>query len=347
MSGQRARVGLTVGDPAGIGPEVVLKALVAPLGEGQEVVVYGSLSALRREDARLTRSVSGWSPMAARLTPVADAAVAVGDGEVAVVDLSPPGIEGVEPGKPTAAAATAQGEALREAIAAAKRGELDALCTAPWTKSIFALTHEPTTGHTEVLAEAFGAPEHVMMLAGERLRVALVTTHLPLKDVSAALTQERIVATIGTTVSDLTRWWGIDSPRVAVCGLNPHAGEGGVMGHEEIDVIIPAIEEARKRWPEAEFVGPMPSDTLFAPYGRGGAPHDAVVCMYHDQGLIPLKLLHFGRSANITLGLPVVRTSVDHGTAYDISGQGVADGGSMRYALELAFELAGREGAGR
>jgi 4-hydroxythreonine-4-phosphate dehydrogenase len=341
-----ARVGLTVGDPAGIGPEVVLKALSEPLAAGQQVVVYGPLGVLAREDARLSELTPGRARITDRLRAVGSPGDEVAPGEVAVVDVSPEGVEEVAPGAPTAAAAAAQGGALRAAIAAAKRGELDALCTAPWTKSIFALTGEPTTGHTEVLAREFDAPEHVMMLAGERLRVALATTHLALKDVSAALSVERIVATIGTTAEDLRRWWGVASPRIAVCGLNPHAGEGGVMGREELDVISPAIEAARARYPWVELSGPMPSDTLFAPYGRGEAPHDAVVCMYHDQGLIPLKLLHFGRSANITLGLPVARTSVDHGTAYDIAGRGVADGGSMRYALELAFELAARGGQG-
>ena len=152
---------------------------------------------------------------------------------------------------------------------------------------------------------------------------------------------------VATTAEDLRVLWGVERPRIAVCGVNPHAGEGGVMGDDELRVIGPAVERARALLDGVDVTDPMPSDTLFAPYGRGEAPHDAVVCMYHDQGLIPLKLLHFGRSANITLGLPVVRTSVDHGTAWDIAGRGVADGGSMRYALELAVELArNKEAAG-
>ncbi len=177
-----------------------------------------------------------------------------------------------------------------------------------------------------------------MMLAGERLRVALVTTHLPLRSVADALTRERILATLRTTHHDLQRWLG-RPPRIAVAALNPHAGESGTMGREELDLIAPAVLEAQALGIDAR--GPFPADTLFAPLLQD-APWtwDAVACMYHDQALIPLKLLHFGRSANLTLGLPIVRTSVDHGTAYDIAGQATADVGSMRYALDLAAHLA-------
>ena len=207
------------------------------------------------------------------------------------------------------------------AIAHARRGHIQAITTAPWTKEIFRLIDAPPTGHTEVLAEAFEAPEHVMMLAGPRLRVALATVHVPLARVSQELTRARLRQVLETTARDLRRLFGVDVPRIAVCGLNPHAGEHGVMGTEEAEVIGPTIEEcAEALGAAAELVGPLPSDTLFGAF-RQGQPYDAVVCMYHDQGLIPLKLFHFGESANLTLGLPIVRTSVDHGTAHDIAGQ--------------------------
>jgi 4-hydroxythreonine-4-phosphate dehydrogenase len=184
-----------------------------------------------------------------------------------------------------------------------------------------------------------------MMLAGERLRVSLVTTHVPLSRVSQELTSQRVEQVIRTTVSDLRRWFGIEAPQIAVCGLNPHAGEAGHLGLEEREVIEPTLARLAGELGEGVgLVGPLPSDTLFARYGGGSAPYDAVICMYHDQGLIPLKLLHFGESANLTLGLPVLRTSVDHGTAYDIAGRGQADASSMRYAMELAVRRMARGG---
>jgi 4-hydroxythreonine-4-phosphate dehydrogenase len=177
-----------------------------------------------------------------------------------------------------------------------------------------------------------------MMLGGDRQRVSLVTTHLPLSQVPARLTQARICEVARVTHLALRDCWGIAQPRLAVAGLNPHAGEAGTMGTEDRDIIAPAVETLRQEGLRAD--GPWPADTLFAKARPGQSwPYDAVICMYHDQGLIPLKLLHFGQSANITLGLPLVRTSVDHGTAYDIAGQGVADAGSLAYALDLAERL--------
>lgn len=198
----------------------------------------------------------------------------------------------------------------------------------------------PMTGHTEILGEMCGA-NPVMMLAGDVLRVSLVTTHLPLRDVPAALTDAALDHTLRVTAGDLEDQFGICAPRIAVCGLNPHAGESGKMGREDVDRIAPAVARAVDAGIHA--VGPLPADTLFSQFTRGGdAPFDAVVAMYHDQGLIPLKLLHFGRAANITLGLPIVRTSVDHGTAHDIAGAALADTGSLEYALELARQISRR-----
>jgi 4-hydroxythreonine-4-phosphate dehydrogenase len=175
-----------------------------------------------------------------------------------------------------------------------------------------------------------------MMLAGPRLRVSLVTTHLPLSEVSAALTRGKIKQTIETTAHGLKDYFGIAAPRLAVAGLNPHAGEGGIFGSEEREVIIPAIEECRRKGMQVD--GPLPADSLF--FHAAAGMYDAVVAMYHDQGLIPLKLLHFRDGVNITLGLPIIRTSVDHGTAYDIAGQGRADPTSLINAILTAAQMA-------
>lgn len=239
-------------------------------------------------------------------------------------------------------AAHLQLNSLLTAIAAVKAGQIDAIVTAPWTKALFSTIGQPAWGHTEILAREFECEDnHVMMLAGPRLRVSLVTTHVPLSAVPELVTQERIVQTTATTIKDLKRLYGVDAPRIAICGLNPHAGEKGNMGFEDISVIEPAIATLRKQFSNCKIAGPLPADTLFPRFAKG-QPYDAVIAMYHDQGLIPLKTLHFGESINVTLGLPTIRTSVDHGSAYDIAGQNKADGSSMRVALEAAVSMVNR-----
>jgi 4-hydroxythreonine-4-phosphate dehydrogenase len=193
----------------------------------------------------------------------------------------------------------------------------------------------PFTGHTEYLARRCGVPQPVMLLVGGGLRVALATTHLPLKDVSAALSVERIVTVAQVLDHDLRATFGIDHPRILVCGLNPHAGEGGHLGREEIDVIEPALEQLRSLG--VDLTGPVPADTAFLPARLQG--HDAVLAMFHDQGLPVLKHASFGHAVNVTLGLPIVRTSVDHGTALELAGTGQADPGSLRAAVGLAVEM--------
>jgi 4-phospho-D-threonate 3-dehydrogenase / 4-phospho-D-erythronate 3-dehydrogenase len=344
--GRSSRVALTMGDPCGIGPEIILCALATPLPDGGEVVIFGDMAVLQNEDARLVGLRADYVPMRDKLVAVSEPDAPLAPGQIGVLDVCP-GMDTstlvpatLAPGFADPRAATLQLAALDAAIEATRHGRCDAICTAPWTKSLFSVLGMPAIGHTERLAEAFGAEQdHVMMLAGDALRVALVTTHLPLSRVSAAVTHERLADTIRTTARDLTRWYGVAAPHIAICGLNPHAGESGHMGMEEIEVIAPCVEAMRAQLPHVTLSGPLPPDTLFARYHGGKKPFDAVVCMYHDQGLIPLKLLHFGSSANITLGLPILRTSVDHGTAYDIAGKGIADPHSMRYALELAQTL--------
>ncbi|MBA2661723.1 MAG: 4-hydroxythreonine-4-phosphate dehydrogenase PdxA [Bradymonadaceae bacterium] len=337
-------IGISIGDPGGIGPEVILKTLQEPLPEDVRAVIFGSIEVLEREDQRLSRLVPNYRPLRAYFRPQMTLDSIEAD-TITVVEVCPQlDLSTLPTGRHDARAAMVQLEALIGALNAVAVRKLDAIVTAPWTKELFQTIGKPVVGHTEILAAHFKAPEVVMMLAGARLRVALVTTHVALADVSTLVSGRAIQSTITTTVKDLARLFGIERPRIGVCALNPHAGEGGAMGNEEIEIIAPALEELRREGSlmGAEIVGPLPADTLFARYGKEHAPFDAVICMYHDQGLIPLKLLHFGQSANFTLGLPIVRTSVDHGTAYDIAGKGIADAGSMRYALLSAIQMAER-----
>ena len=303
------RIGITVGDAAGIGPEVIEKALAAR--RAADVVVYGSRDVV--------------------------------DGEFEVVEVLPDPIPKIQKGEPSPVCARLQLAALEAAMDDASAGRIDAIVTAPWTKSLFETIDRPATGHTEVLAERFGCEaSHVMMLAGDVLRVALVTAHVPLREVASLITVDRVLTTIEVTGRELRSSFGIAQPRIAVCGLNPHASERGHLGREDLDVVEPALRLARERgW---RVSGPFPADTLFPRFRGEEAPFDAVVAMYHDQGLVPLKLRHFGESANITLGLPIVRTSVDHGSAWDIAGRGVADESSMRYAIELARRMVEQRG---
>ncbi len=224
---------------------------------------------------------------------------------------------------------------LDRAIDGAVSGEFDAIVTAPVHKGIINDAGVPFTGHTEYLAERTHAPLPVMMLATPELRVALATTHLPLKDVSAAITIDSLCQVLEVLERDLQRWWGIGAPRIAVCGLNPHAGESGHLGNEEIRVIAPAITRMRERG--LKLTGPIPADTAFVPAQL--AQYDAVLAMYHDQGLPVIKHSGFDRAVNVTLGLPILRTSVDHGTALELAGTGRADASSLKAALRLAVDL--------
>ncbi|MEZ4458762.1 MAG: 4-hydroxythreonine-4-phosphate dehydrogenase PdxA [bacterium] len=314
------RVLVTMGDPAGIGPEVVLRACSTRYDDA-EVVAVGS----KRVFARVADKLSLTLP------------------SIMDTDAGDEDADSIEPGVMSAAGARIQKAAFARAIEEVAAGRADAVVTAPWTKSLMPLIGEASVGHTEILAERFDRPQHVMMLAGPRLRVSLVTTHTSIRNVPDKVTRERIVEVTTTTIEGLKSRFGVDRPRIAVLGLNPHAGERGEMGREEIDTITPAIDALKSRFEgQAEISGPYPADTLFARYASGGQPFDAVVCMYHDQGLIPLKALHFGEAINITLGLPILRTSVDHGSAYDIAWQGTADAGSMVYAIQSALDMAKR-----
>ncbi len=339
---------LTLGDAAGIGPELILRLLAT--APPYPVDIYANAHILNLTAAKLRKKHPKMSLAHAQIVPHAQAhqsprtqAVRIIDvserlptqAQVAIASLTEP-----VQGKHFAPFAHLQLAALRLAIKDTQAGHVRAICTAPWNKALFQTAGLPSVGHTEVLGQDTDA-KPVMMLGGDRLRVSLVTTHLPLARVADALTQEKILFTARTTQRALKQWWNIKEPQIAIAALNPHAGEGGTMGTQEQDIITPAIAQLQREG--CQVSGPWPADTLFAKARRGSAwPYDAVVCMYHDQGLIPLKMLHFGNSANITLGLPLVRTSVDHGTAYDIAGKGVASLDSLRYALSLADHLSNK-----
>ncbi len=218
------------------------------------------------------------------------------------------------------------------------KGEFDAMVTAPVQKSVINDAGVPFTGHTEYLAARTGAAHPVMLLAADTLRVALATTHLPLRAVSDAITASLLDTTLAIIASDVRRLWGISRPRIAVCGLNPHAGEGGHLGTEDRDVIAPAVQRARAAGMMVD--GPIPADTVFVP--RALSNYDVVLAMFHDQGLPVLKHAGFGHAVNVTLGLPIIRTSVDHGTALDLAGTGRADAGSLVVATRLALDFAAR-----
>jgi 4-hydroxythreonine-4-phosphate dehydrogenase len=237
-------------------------------------------------------------------------------------------------GKVSAVSARAAYDAIVRATADARAGRVQAIVTAPINKAAFAAAGYPWRGHTDLLAHLCGVPEAAMMFWSDRLRVVLATVHIPLAEVPRALTVERLLGTIRLTAQSLPRF-GVAAPRLAVAGLNPHAGESGLLGAEEEAIVVPTVTAARSEG--IDISGPFPADTIFVRAARG--EFDAVVALYHDQGLIPVKLLAFGRAVNVTLGLPIVRTSVDHGTAFDIARQGIADEGSLVEAVLLAARL--------
>jgi len=258
------------------------------------------------------------------------------ENELCVVPFPFPAV--VECGRPDAANAQTLLDGLRHAVAGCRDGRYSALVTAPLHKAIINDAGIPFSGHTEFLAECCGAPLPVMLLAAGELRIALATTHLPLREVAGAITASMLASVVSTLARELREKFGIRKPRIVVCGLNPHAGEGGHLGSEEIEVIAPTLKRLARSG--IRVSGPVPADTAFLPAVLDHC--DAVLAMYHDQGLPVLKYAGFGRAVNITLGLPIVRTSVDHGTAFDLAGTGKADPGSLIAAVEMAARLAPR-----
>ncbi len=335
-------IGVTMGDPGGIGPEVVVAALAArPRDERARYVVYASGSAMLEAAETL-----GVEPFWWRLEAGSSLREAATAHRFVLLDYD----QKFPPPSTPARAPTPEGGALsfqlvEDAIADAKRpagdgAAIDAIVTGPISKKAWALAGRSRwPGHTELLANRFGAKRCGMMFVGPRLKVVLATAHVPLMEVRNVLTIGRVFDAIDLG-AEACRAIGIERPRIAVCGLNPHAGEDGLLGDEETRVIEPAIEHAVRQGIDAH--GPYPADTIFnkAVGSPGGGRPDLVVAMYHDQGLIPVKLLARDESVNVTIGLPVARTSPDHGTAFDIAGRGLADPGSTTAAIDLAVRMA-------
>jgi 4-hydroxythreonine-4-phosphate dehydrogenase len=326
-------IAVTMGDPSGIGPEVVLKALADPVIKkvARPLVLgdWGVLQRARKGRAKLAKLVC-WQAGQPLLPMLDDPSAHV------VCSLSALSARDSRPGKASRIAGHGAFRYICVAARLALSKVADAVATAPISKSILIDAGYNYPGHTELLGELSRTPECRMMLIGAKLRVVPVTGHIPFTNVARSLTRENIQTTLALAHRGLKSFFGIARPRIAVAALNPHGGEEGIFGDEEIEVIAPAVRKARTHGIAA--AGPFPADSLFHHAARGD--YDAVVCMYHDQGLIPLKLHHFFGGVALTLGPPFIRTSVDHGTAYDIAGTGKADETSMKEAILLAARLA-------
>src|SRR3990172_6173803 len=302
-------IAITMGDPAGIGPEVALKAIESErVRRAARPVIIGDLPLLRR----LSEKLGLKSPPASN-----------------IINLSTLDLKKLGPGRPTIESSRAMVSYIQEAVRMAANFEADAMVTGPINKESARLAGFKFPGHTEFIARLTGARD---------FSIVLVTIHEPIKKVPGLITPKNVLKTIKITDSSFKKFFGIKKPRIAVCGLNPHAGENGLFGDEEIKIIAPAVNRARSVGINA--IGPLPPDTVFSRMKEG--EFDCAVCMYHDQGLIPLKLMHFEDAVNVTLGLPIIRTSVDHGTAYDIAWQGKASAESMIAAIEMAASMAGK-----
>lgn len=313
---KRKRIAITMGDPAGIGPEVALKAVMSQeVREVCEPVVVGDRAVLEAVAEELGIGY----------------ALNNGEGFIDVAEITN---SDFPRNNPSLMGGKASVTYIKKAVELALKGEVDAVVTAPITKEALKISGFKWPGHTEMLAELTGTTDYAMMLCGGPLRVILVTIHMAVKDVPASITEERVLKTIrlAKRACDML---GIQEPRIAVAGLNPHAGEAGLFGDEERDSIMPAVKAAGDEG--INVFGPYPADTLFHKAYKG--EFDIVVCMYHDQGLIPLKMIAFDSGVNVTVGLPIIRTSPDHGTAYDISWQGKANPSSIIEAIKLASVL--------
>jgi 4-hydroxythreonine-4-phosphate dehydrogenase len=333
-------IGITMGDPAGIGPEVIVKALSdGKLHAGMTTVLIGDGNVMERANALLNYPV-GFREIGAQ--ELSDRTLLSSPDVIPFLDLRL--IDDVPPfGEQSAIAGNVAFRCIQEAVRLGMSGFIDAICTAPIHKEALHKAGHMYPGHTEILADLMGADKVAMMLTAPNLRVIHVTTHVGLIDAIAKITPERVYQVIALG-HELLRRSGMTQPRIAVCGINPHAGEGGLFGYgEEEEKIQPAIIRARAEGMEVS--GPLPADTLFYRATRGH--FDLIVAMYHDQGHGPVKVLGLEAGVNISVGLPVIRTSVDHGTAFDIAGQGIADERSMLEALSQAAQLvpqsAGRE----
>lgn len=322
-------IGITMGDPSGIGPEIAAKAL-------SKKEIYAICRPIVIGDA----DVMAWAIEIARARVKINEVTEINGSKfeyrnVDVLDLDNVKLEDLKIGKVNEKSGKAAVKYVEKAVELALNGKIHGIATAPLNKEAINLAGYNYAGHTEILADLTKTKDYAMMLIAEPLRVVHVTTHVSLKKACESITKERVYKTI-KLAHDALMDMGFDNLKIAVAGLNPHSGEGGLFGYEEIEEIIPAIELAKKNGIEAE--GPIPPDTVFVRAKKG--EFDVVIAMYHDQGHIPVKMLGFERGVNLTIGLPIVRTSVDHGTAFDISGKGVANPESMIEAIEVAAKIA-------
>ena len=322
-------IAVTSGEPAGIGPELCLRLVERQADLAAQLVILADRDLLqaRAQAVNFQGRLRDWQP---GLPPAPDCL------DVLHFRLPRPSQAGrLDPANSPYVLAM-----LDRAIAGCSTGEFAAMVTAPVHKGVINDAGVAFSGHTEYLAEKTGTEQVVMMLVGGGLRVALASTHLPLKDVAAAITPDSLTRTLRILAADMQKKYGIAHPRILVAGLNPHAGEGGYLGREEIEVITPVLERLRAEG--LDLIGPLPADTMFTPPML--AQGDCVLAMYHDQGLTALKYASFGKGINVTLGLPIIRTSVDHGTALELAGTGRADPGSLFVAVDQAVEMAQRAG---
>jgi 4-hydroxythreonine-4-phosphate dehydrogenase len=319
-------IGITLGDPAGIGPEIILKVLNDPQ-------IHGICRPLIIGDSHILKKALDLLCFPHQIHIIDDPEQGYFKFKtVDMIDIPLLNIRDFKPSVPCSETGTAMQAYIIRGIDLALNRKIDGLVTCPITKTALKLAGSSFHGHTELLAHKTGAKDYAMMLAGRTLRVVLVTIHIPLAQVPASLTREGIIKKIRLTHTSLKDRFNIKEPRIAVAGLNPHSGEDAMFGREEKDMILPAVQASKD---EGIYVqGPLPPDTVF--YHAVQGRYDAVVCMYHDQGLIPFKLIHFKDGVNTTLGLPIIRTSVDHGTAYDIAWKGIADPSSLMEAVKMA-----------
>ena len=333
MRAGRPKIAITVGDPRGIGPEIVRKVLREP-PEGAEYVVIGPEGLISGLPAELLPT---GEPGAGSWRDEAE----VGSGGSVTASRGERAASGPAPGLLLAVSPEEAGRLtalqVERAVSLAMSRSVDAIVTGPAEKRALQMAGYRYPGHTEWLGWLAGGVVTAMMLVAGRLRVVLVTTHIPLRDVSRSLTVGRVVAAGRLTAAALNEWWNVADPRLAVCALNPHGGEGGLFGNEDIEILAPAARELAA-------AGPIPADTVFVRALRG--EFDAVLAPYHDVGMTAVKVAGFGKGVNVTLGLPFVRTAPDHGTAFDIAGRNVADPGSMHEAVRLAVTLAKNRLAG-
>lgn len=309
------QIGITAGDPCGIGPEVIVKSLKnSSIHRLAEFTLIGPASVLKKKISPQNRA------------------------KIVVVDPCPELSSGIRPGRPNAKSACASLFYLQSAASLLKSGTIDGLVTGPVSKEAICGLGIPFVGHTEFLAESFRVKNFEMMFVSPTLKTVIVTRHISVRKIPAALTKTKILSTIRLTHQTLGKLFGIRRPMIGVCGLNPHAGEGGEFGNEEIRTIIPAIKKARQEGIRA--CGPLSADTVFI--AQHAEPYDAIVAMYHDQGLIAVKTVYFRQVVNLTIGLPFIRTSPAHGTAFDIAGKNKADAAPMSAAIKLAAQLTRR-----